>query len=70
VCGDRREARALDVVIRALEFEPVGPQNQWVDVMFLTTNMEISPQSDKNRLRWNDADVKTIYLSNPMLAMT
>jgi len=21
-------------------------------------------QSDRNRLRWNDADVKTIYLSN------
>jgi len=34
VCGDRREAcehtkaRALDMVIRALGFEPVGPQNQ------------------------------------------
>jgi hypothetical protein len=42
VCGNRREARkcakacALDVVIQALEFEPVGPQNQWVDTMFLT----------------------------------
>jgi hypothetical protein len=24
------------MVIQALEFEPVGPQNQWVDVMFLT----------------------------------
>jgi len=42
VCGDRHEVRectkacALDVVIQALEFEPVGPQNQWVDVMFLT----------------------------------
>jgi hypothetical protein len=23
-------------VIQALEFEPVGPQNQWVDAMFLT----------------------------------
>jgi hypothetical protein len=23
-------------VIWALEFKPVGPQNQWVDVMFLT----------------------------------
>jgi len=42
VCGDRRKVcecakvHALDVVIRALEFEPVGPQNQWVDAMFLT----------------------------------
>jgi hypothetical protein len=42
VCGDRHEARkcakvhALSVVIQALEFEPVGPQNQWVDAMFLT----------------------------------
>jgi hypothetical protein len=27
---------ALSVVIQALEFEPVGPQNQWVDAMFLT----------------------------------
>jgi hypothetical protein len=42
VCGDRYEARkcakahALDMVIQALEFEPVGPQNQWVDAMFLT----------------------------------
>jgi hypothetical protein len=42
VCGDRcevceaREACALSVVIQALEFEPVGPQNQWVNVMFLT----------------------------------
>jgi len=42
VCGDRHKAcecakaRALDMVIRALEFEPVGPQNQWVDAMFLT----------------------------------
>jgi hypothetical protein len=24
------------MVIQALEFEPVGPQNQWIDVMFLT----------------------------------
>jgi len=24
------------MVIQALEFEPVGPQNQWVDAMFLT----------------------------------
>jgi hypothetical protein len=24
------------VVIQALEFKPVGPQNQWVDMMFLT----------------------------------
>jgi hypothetical protein len=36
VCGDRREVRALSMVIQALEFEPVGPQNQWVDAMFLT----------------------------------
>jgi hypothetical protein len=45
VCGDRHEARkcakahTLCVVIQALEFEPVGPQNQWVDVMFLTMKM-------------------------------
>jgi len=40
VHGDRCEAhtaRALNVVIRALEFEPVKPQNQWVGAMFLTT---------------------------------
>jgi hypothetical protein len=48
VCGDRREARkctkvhALDVVIRALEFKPVGPQNQWVDVMFLTARQAMA----------------------------
>jgi hypothetical protein len=39
VCGDRRkvhEACTLSMVIQALEFEPVGPQNQWVDAMFLT----------------------------------
>jgi hypothetical protein len=36
VHGDRCEAHecakacALSVVIQALEFEPVGPQNQWV----------------------------------------
>jgi hypothetical protein len=30
------DMHALSVVIQALEFEPVGPQNQWVDVMFLT----------------------------------
>jgi hypothetical protein len=42
VCGDRREAHecakvhALDMVIQALEFEPVGPRNRWVDAMFFT----------------------------------
>jgi hypothetical protein len=39
VCGDRHEVRkacALSMVIQALEFEPIGPQNQWVDVVFLT----------------------------------
>jgi hypothetical protein len=47
VRGDRREARectkvrTLSVVIKALEFEPVGPQNQWVDAMFLTPNKGI-----------------------------
>jgi hypothetical protein len=38
VCGDRCEVRALSMVIQALEFEPVGPQNQWVDMMFLTVH--------------------------------
>jgi hypothetical protein len=45
VCGDRRgvrEARALSVMIQALEFEPVGLQNQWVDAMFLTPNYNSS----------------------------
>jgi hypothetical protein len=36
VHGGRCEVCALSVVIRVLEFEPVGPQNRWVDVMFLT----------------------------------
>jgi hypothetical protein len=45
VHGDRHEVRkcakacALSVVIQALEFEPVGPQNQWVDAMFLTAHL-------------------------------
>jgi hypothetical protein len=36
---------ALSVVIQALEFEPVGPQNQWVDVMFLTVDSPTANQS-------------------------
>jgi hypothetical protein len=45
VHGDRREAHkcakacTLSVVIQALEFKPVGPQNQWVDAMFLTSDI-------------------------------
>jgi hypothetical protein len=44
VCGDRHEVhecakvRTLSVVIQALEFKPVGPQNQWVDAMFLSVH--------------------------------
>jgi hypothetical protein len=34
------------VVIQALEFEPVGPQNQWVDGMFLTMHKLILPNGD------------------------
>jgi hypothetical protein len=61
VCGDRREVRkcakvrTLDMVIRALEFEPVGPQNQWVDVMFLTppeSNM-LNVQLEDSVCQWS-----------------
>jgi hypothetical protein len=51
VHGDRRkvrsakcEAHALSVVIRALEFKPVGPQNQWVDTMFLTSPRDLNSE--------------------------
>jgi hypothetical protein len=50
VCGDRHKARkcakthALNVVIRALEFKPVGPQNQWVDAMFLTSPRDLNSE--------------------------
>jgi hypothetical protein len=44
VCGDRREACTLSVVIQALEFEPVGPQNQWVDAMFLTSPGDLNSE--------------------------
>jgi hypothetical protein len=50
VCGDRCEAhkcakaRALSVVIQALEFESVGPQNQWVDAMFLTSPRDLNSE--------------------------
>jgi hypothetical protein len=35
---------ALSVVIQALEFEPVGPQNQWIDVMFLTSPGDLNSE--------------------------
>jgi hypothetical protein len=48
--GARHEAckctkvHALSVVIRALEFKPVGPQNQWVDAMFLTSPGDLNSE--------------------------
>jgi len=62
VCGDRHEACectkvcALNVVIQALEFEPVGPQNQWVDVMFLTV-AEIVMTDVSSKWRKADAGI-------------
>jgi hypothetical protein len=53
VYGDRHEAceackctkaHALSVAIQALEFKPVGPQNQWVDVMFLTSPGDLNSE--------------------------
>jgi hypothetical protein len=43
VCGDRHEAHALSVVIQALKFKSIGPQNQWVDMMFLTPTTSHCP---------------------------
>jgi len=57
VCGDRCEVRecakahALNMVIRALEFEPVGPQNQWVDIMFLTLDSSLINSYHPPRLK-------------------
>jgi hypothetical protein len=47
---------ALNVVIQALEFEPVGPQNQWVDVMFLTV-AEIVMTDVSSKWRKADAGI-------------
>jgi hypothetical protein len=57
VCGDRRKAHecakahTLNVVIQALEFEPVGPQNQWVDAMFLTLDSSLINSCHPPRLK-------------------
>jgi hypothetical protein len=38
------KAHTLSVVIQALEFESVGPQNQWVDAMFLTSPRDLNSE--------------------------
>jgi hypothetical protein len=61
VCGDRHKVRILSVVIQALEFEPVGPQNRWVDVMFIT--MGYIAMLDGGPVTWSSQKQPIIALS-------
>jgi hypothetical protein len=42
--GKACEMHALSVVIQALEFEPIRPPNQWLDVMFLTSPGDLNSE--------------------------